>query len=189
MSTVPINGVADLKGKKVWTRANSPMANAVFTTAQVSPVAIGAPDVLVALQTNLLEVVYNAPYYAVVTQWYSRTKHIVDLPLAYVGGALIISSKALSRLPPALQDTTKRVCRKYLRRLAEKTRKDNEEALELMLKRGLQRITVEPAEVERFKSLFDEAMEGIDAKDLSRDYLRKIKSTLEEYRALHGDKS
>jgi TRAP-type C4-dicarboxylate transport system substrate-binding protein len=183
MSTVPINSARDLKGQKVWTRANSPMANAVFLRAQVSPVAVGTPDVLVALQTNLLEVVYNSPYYALVTQWYSRVKYIPDLPLAYVGGALIISKKALSRLPPHLQETTKRVCDKYLRRLTDRTRKDNEEALALIYKRGVKRTTFDSEDVAHFKELLDLAIEDIEPQDLSRDFLHRIREGLAQYRA------
>jgi TRAP-type C4-dicarboxylate transport system substrate-binding protein len=189
MTTVPVSKVEDWKGKKVWTRANSPMANSVFSKAQVSPVTVGAPDVLVALQTNLLEVVYNSPYYALVTQWYTRVKYITDVPLAYVGGGLIISNKVFSRLSPQDQDAVRRVCRRYLRRLTERTRKDNQEALTLMLKRGVKKITIEPAELERFKELLDQAMAGVDPKILPKDTLKKVRKKLEDYRASKGESS
>lgn len=183
MSTVPISKVEDLQGKKVWTMANSTMANAVFHKARVSPVTIGAPDVLVALQTKLLEVVYNSPYYALVTQWYTRVKYINDIPLAYIGGALIISNKMFSRLSPQDQETARRVCMKYLRRLTDRTRKDNEEALGVMLKRGVEKIHLQPGELERFKELLNQAINEVDPEVLPRDTLRKVKATLEEYRA------
>jgi TRAP-type C4-dicarboxylate transport system substrate-binding protein len=182
MSTVPISNVTDLKGKKVWARANSPMANAVFAKAQVSPVTLGTPDVLVALQTNLLEVVYNSPYYALITQWYSRIKYINDLPLTYIGGALIISKKALSRLPLRLQETLQRVCWKHLQLLTEKTRKDNTEALSLIYKRGVKKITPDQKESEGFKETWNQALRDIDPELLSRDYLMTVKTKLEEYR-------
>lgn len=188
MTTVPITEVEGMKGKKVWTRANSPMANSVFTKAKVSPVSVGAPDVLVALQTNLLEVVYNSPYYALVTQWYTQVKYIIDPPLAYIGGALIISNKVFSRLSPQLQDTTRRITMKYLRRLTDRTRKDNQEALSIILKRGVKMITIEPAELERFKELLDQAIRDIDPKVLPSDTIQKVRVTLEEYRASNEER-
>ena len=187
MTTVPVTKVEDWKGKKVWSTTNAPMANAVFAKAQVSPVTVGAPDVLVALQTNLLEAVYNSPYYALVTQWYTRIKYITDVPLSYVGIGLIISSKTFARLSPQDKETTIRVCRKYLRLLTAKTRKDNQQALELMLKRGVKKITIEPNELNRFKELLDQAMADVDPKVLPRDTLRKVRKTLEEYRASKGE--
>ena len=189
MTTVPIPKVEDWRGKKVWTRANSPMANSVFSKVQVSPVTVGAPDVLVALQTNLLEVVYNSPYYALVTQWYTRVKYIIDVPLAYVGSGLIISNKVFSRLSPQDQEVVRRVCRKHLRRLTERTRKDNQEALNIMLKRGIKKITIEPAEIERFKELMDQAMADVDPKILPKDTLRKVMEKPDEYRTSKGGSS
>ena len=188
MTTAPIERVDDMKGKKVWTQANSPMANAVFMRAQMSPVTIGAPDVLVALQTNLVEVVYNAPYYALVTQWYSRTKYLIDLPLAYVGGALIVSNRAFSRLSPQDQELTRRVCAKYTRRITDKVRKDNGDALKLIFKRGVKRITVPPDEIQRFKELLVQAMNDLDPKYLSRDYMRMVREDLEAFRARQGER-
>ncbi len=188
MSTVAVHNVADLKGKKVWTNANSPMANTVFNKAQVSPVTIGAPDVLVALQTNLVEIVFNSPYYALITQWYSRVNYVIDLPLFYLGGALIINNKAFSRLPAEYQQSLKQVCSKYLRQLTEKTRKDNEQAIQLIYKRGVKKITPEPADIQSFKDLLNQAMAEIDPKFLPREYLQKVRETVEEYRTRQEEK-
>ena len=183
MSTIPITKVEDLKGKKVWSTANAPLANAVFYKAQASPVAIGGPDVLVALQTNLVEVVYNSPYYALVTQWYTQVKYINDLPLAYLGGALLVSNKTFSRLSSQDQETTREVCLKYTRRLTEKTRKDNDEALKIILSRGVQSIPLAPGELEYFKEILDQAVLEVDPKSLPKDTLQKVRAALKEYRA------
>ena len=183
MSTIPITKVEDLKGKKVWSRANAPLANAVFKKAQAAPVTVGAPDVLVGLQTNLVEVVYNSPYYALVTQWYTKVKYINDLPLAYVGGALLVSNKAFSRLSSQDQEITRKVCMEYTRRLTEKTRKDNSEALKIILSRGVTSISHAPGELEKFKKLLDQALLEVDPESLPRDTLQKVRDILKEYRA------
>ncbi len=183
MSTIPITKVEDLKGKKVWSRANAPLANAVFDKAQASPVAIGAPDVLVGLQTNLVEVVYNSPYYALVTQWYTKVKYINDLPLAYIGGALLVNNKTFSSLSPQDQETISRVCKKYTRLLTDRTRKDNDEALKIILSRGVKSLSLAPGELENFKELLNQAVLEVDPQSLPRDTLQKVRATLKEYRA------
>jgi len=186
MSTVPVDSVTDLKGLKVWTRAESPMANALFARAGVSPVTVTAPDVLMALQTNLLEVVYNSPYYALLTQWYSRVGYLTDIPLAYIGGALIIDGKVYSQLGPNLQATLKKVCAKHLRRLTDKTRKDNEEALRIILQRGVQKVTPEPREVDHFKAVVDEVLGDVDPRYLPRQTLQKVRDEIAQYRSRRG---
>lgn len=183
MSTTPIKSLEDLKGKKVWAKANAPMSQAIIEKSGVSTVAINTPDVHMALQTNLLDVVYNSPYYALVTQWNTQIKYFTDLPLTYIGGALMIDKKVFSKLPAPLQETTRKVCATYLSRLTEKTRKDNAEALELILKRGVQKVTPDAAQVEEFKKLSAAAMNEMDPKFLPKDTLSKIKTWLAEYRS------
>lgn len=187
MSKQPIAGLADLKGKKVWAQANAPMAQALISKAAVSTVAITAPDVLMALQTNLLDVVYNSPYYAVVTQWYTQLKYFTDLPLSYIGGALLINKRTFDRLPPNLQQTLTRVCAKYTRELVEKTRQDNAEAIRVILQRGMQKVTPTPSQVKTLRKLSHEAMSGLSPRILSQQDLKQVEAELAAYRAGHQE--
>ncbi len=139
MSTTPISNLKDIKGKKVWGKANAPMSQALMERIGVSTVAINAPDILMALQTNLVDVVFNAPYYALVTQWNTQIKYLTDLPLAYIGGAILIDKKVLSKIPTPLQEVMKKVCAKHAKRLVERTRQDNDEAMHLILSKGSRR--------------------------------------------------
>ncbi len=182
MSTTPISSLEDLKGKRVWAKANAPMLEGLIRKTGVSAVAINAPDVLVALQTNLLDVVYNSPYYAVVTQWYTQFKYVTDLPLSYIGGALILDKKVLDKIPAPLRETLRKVCDKHLRRLTERTRKDNAESLQVILKRGVTQITPKAAEVEEFKRVGDEAVMALDPKYFPKDTFQKVKVWLSQYR-------
>jgi TRAP-type C4-dicarboxylate transport system substrate-binding protein len=183
MSTTPISSIEDLKGKKVWAKANAPMSDAMINEAGVSTVAINTPDVLMALQTNLLDVVYNSPYYALVTQWNTRIKYITDLPLSYIGGALIMNKKAFDRIPAPLQETLRKVCAKYIRVLIERTRKDNADAMDLILKRGVKKVTPDEAQVQGFKKMSAEGVKHLDPKFFPRETLDKVNAWLAEYRA------
>lgn len=182
MSSTPISSLNDLKGKKVWARANAPMSQAFMDKVGVSTVAINAPDVLMALQTNLVDVVYNSPYYAVVTQWNTQVKCLTDMPLAYIGGAFLIDKKVFSKIPAPLQETMKKVCAKHARRLVEKTRQDNIEAMGLIINRGVKRITPNAQEIQGFKDLSDKTMASMDPKVLPIATLNKVKAILAEYR-------
>jgi len=187
MSTTPIASLEDLKGKRVWAKANAPMARAIIDRAGVSTVAINTPDVLMAFQTNLLDVAYNSPYYALVTQWHTQIKYVTDLPLTYIGGALTMDKKVFDRLSASDQETIRKVCGDYTRRITERTRKDSTEALDLFFKRGVKRVTPNAAQVEAFKNLSDKAMNDLGPKGLPQDTLSKVKAWLAEYRATpHG---
>jgi TRAP-type transport system periplasmic protein len=185
MSTTPISNLNDIKGKKVWGKSNAPMLQAIMEKIGVSMVAINAPDVLMALQTNLVEVVYNSPYYALITQWYTQIKYLTDAPAIYVGGVLVIDKKFLAKIPVPLQETLKKVCAKHLKRLVEQTRKDNAEALEIIYKRGVKKVTPDLSQLKGFKEITDEAMAGMGAKAFPISTYQKIQAELAQYRAQH----
>ncbi len=183
MSSTPIAALEDLKGKRVWAKANAPMSQALINRIGVSTVAISVPDVLMGLQTRLVDVVYNSPYYALATQWNTQVKYITDLPLTYIGGALVLDKKAFDRIPQPLQAKVREVCGKHIRRLVERTRKDNAEAMEQILKRGVQRVTPSPDQVQAFKDLSDAAMNDLDPKLLPPDTTKAVRGLVAELRA------
>jgi TRAP-type C4-dicarboxylate transport system substrate-binding protein len=183
LSTTPVAGMEDLKGKRVWAKANAPMSQALIDRVGVATVAVSVPDVLMGLQTNLVDVVYNSPYYALATQWSSQVKYITDLPLTYIGGALLIDKKAFGKIPQPMQQKVREVCAKHVRRLVERTRKDNAEAMELILKRGVKKVSPSPEQTQAFKNLSDAAMKDIDPKLLPPQTTNEVRRLLEEYRS------
>jgi TRAP-type transport system periplasmic protein len=185
MSTTPISSLNDVKGKKVWGKSNAPMLQAIMEKIGVSMVAINAPDVLMALQTNLVEVVYNSPYYALITQWYTQIKYLTDTPVTYVAGVLVMDKKFYAKIPAPLQETLQKVSARHLKRLVEQTRKDNAEALEIIYKRGVKKVTPDPTQLKGFKEVSDEAMAGLDAKAFPVATYQKIQAELAQYRAQH----
>ena len=71
MSTVPVSSLDNLRKAKVWTWEDAPMAKAIFNEAGVSAIPLSLPDVLVGLQTGLVEVVYAPPTGAISLQWFT----------------------------------------------------------------------------------------------------------------------
>ena len=185
MSTTPISSLNEIKGKKVWGKSNAPMLQAIMEKIGVSMVAINAPDVLMALQTNLVEVVYNSPYYALITQWYTQIKYLTDTPVTYVGGILVMDKKFLAKIPAPLQETLHKVSARHLQRLVDQTRKDNADALEIIYKRGVKKVTLDPSQLKGFKEISDEAMAGMSAKAFPMATYQKIQAELVQYRAQH----
>ena len=159
------------------------MSQALIDRVGVSTVAIGVPDVLMGLQTRLVDVVYNSPYYALATQWNTQVKYLTDLPLTYIGGALLLDRKAFGRIPAPLQAKVREVCGRHVARLVERTRKDNADAMELIFKRGVKRVTPSPEQVQAFKDLSDAAMKDLDPKLLPAEATASLRGLLAEHRS------
>ena len=80
-----------------------PIAEAAFKSLNVNPIPLTITDVLTSLQTNLVNGVYTSPLAAIALQWFSRTKYMLNVPLADAAGAVVISQKKFQELPPDLQ--------------------------------------------------------------------------------------
>ena len=182
MSNTPISSVADLKKVKVWTWEESPMAKAIFDEAGVSAIPLSVPDVLVGLQTGLVDVIYAPPTVAISLQWFTKVKYMTDVPLAYLAGGIVVNKDTFKRIPPAFQNILIESCQRHLDQLKIITRNENREAIKVMTKQGVKIITPSGDQVEEYKRLSSKAMGHISGQTFSKKMFDEVTSFLENYR-------
>jgi TRAP-type C4-dicarboxylate transport system substrate-binding protein len=159
MSTVPVDTLELLRKAKVWIWNDSPMSKAIFEEAGVIGVPLSITDVLVGLQTGLVQVVYAPPSVAVALQWFTRIKFITDAPLNYMLGGLVAKKEAFDKIAPQQQAVVKEVFQRRLSRLKEVIRAENQEALSVMQKQGVKLLTPGKAQIADYKSISLKAMQ------------------------------
>lgn len=182
MSTAPISSVSEIKKMKVWIWQESPMTKAIFDEVGVAAIPLSAPDVLVGLQTGLVNVVYAPPTGAILLQWFTKVKYITDVPLSYVGGGLVVRKDIFKRLPESSQDLIIEIFQRHLDQLKQITRRENEEALKVMQKHGVQIVTPPQDQVAEFKRLSDTAMARLINHAFSQKVVDAVAAHLESYR-------
>jgi TRAP-type C4-dicarboxylate transport system substrate-binding protein len=163
LSTVPADTIARLKNAKVWTWQDSPMSKAIFDEAGVAAIPLSVPDVLVGLQTGLVDVVYAPPSGAISLQWFTRIKYIVDVPLIYLLGGLVVRKSVYDNISDEHQAVLDDVAPIYLQRLKAMVRRDNQEALAVMAAQGIQTLVPGEEEVIEFKRVSNSAMDKMQA--------------------------
>jgi TRAP-type transport system periplasmic protein len=181
-STNPIYGVADIKKAKVWIQEGSHVAKAVFDAAKVTAIPLSIPDVLVGLQTGLVDVVYIPPTGAIALQWFTKVKYLTNVPLAYVAGAIVISKDVFTRLPPAHQAILLESSQRHLNQLKAVARNENQDAIKVMVKQGVKVITPSKEQIDELRKLSNDAMGGITGKAFSRTTVDQVTSLLANYR-------
>ena len=159
MSTVPVETLELLRKAKVWIWNDSPMSKAIFEEAGVIGVPLSITDVLVGLQTGLVEVVYVPPSVAVALQWFTRIKYITDAPLNYMLGGLVAKKEAFDKIDPQHQSVVKEVFQRHMTRLKEIIRAENQEALTVMQKQGIKLIAPGKAQIADYKAISEKAMQ------------------------------
>jgi TRAP-type C4-dicarboxylate transport system substrate-binding protein len=182
MSTVPIASVSDLKKAKVWIWEESPMSKAIFGEAGVSAIPLSIPDVMVGLQTGLINVVYAPPTGAISLQWFTKIKYMTDVPLAYLLGGLVLRKDTFNQIPPSLQLTILESFQKHLELLKTVTRDENRDAIKVMTKQGVKLIMPSKNQIDEFEKLSNKAIGHITGQSFTKKSLGEVTSLLESYK-------
>ena len=182
MSTIPVVTLEDLRKTKVWIWEESPMALAIFKEAGVSGIPLSMPDVLVGLQTGLVEVVYAPPAGAISLQWFTKTKYITDVPLMYLTGTIIVKKKFFDRLPADYQTIVRESFDRQQERLKNTVRAENRSALQVMTSGGIQLLQVSAEEIEKYKALSERAIQRPGSASFSQTTLNQVETHLKTFR-------
>ena len=182
MSTVPVATLDDLRKAKVWTWEGSPMTKAIFDQANVSAIPLSVPDVLVGLETGLVDVVYAPPSGAISLQWFTKIKYMTDVKLIYLIGGLVMQKKVFNKISPDHQKILLETCRRQMNELKATVRKENQEAIQVMVKYGVKIITPTAAQVDEFIKVSDQAMQRLEGKSFSKKIRDEVTAKIEAYR-------
>jgi TRAP-type C4-dicarboxylate transport system substrate-binding protein len=182
MSTKPVATLADLRKVKVWTWEDAPMTRIIFEEARVSAIPLSVPDVLVGLQTGLVDVVYAPPSGAISLQWFTKTRYITDVKLIYLIGGVVIKKKIFNKITPVHQKIVMDVWQRQMNQLKQTIRMENQEAMQVMIKQGIKMITPTPDQVAEFKKVSAKAIKRLEGQTFSQKIQDEVKANIETYR-------
>ncbi len=170
----PIDSQASLKKQKVWVWKDDPISKAMMKVAGVSPRLLGLPAVYPALNTGMVNAVYNAPLACLTLQWYTKVKYYTDYQLAIAIGATVINKKTWDRISAENQKKVMGITWKYHRALTIKVRRDNAKALKALHKAGIKPVAVSAANKKKFKDIALKVADRFAGKYYSRALLNKV---------------
>ena len=182
LSQKPIRTAEDARGMKVWRLEGEPITKVVFTRAGMTSVPLTIPDVLMGLETNMIEVVYASPSAAIALQWFTRVKCLTTLPINFTPGALLIDKQVFYSLPPTQQDLLRQLADQYLQRQLQQNRKENTEAMQVMQANGLQLVSPLPADVQGFEQLVQDSLPELVGHAFSQAAYDLVQATLAAFR-------
>jgi TRAP-type C4-dicarboxylate transport system substrate-binding protein len=153
MSNVPVRGLDDLKGRKIWVPEGDRISYAAMQALGLAPVTLPLTDVLTGLQTGLIDIVATSAVGALVLQWHTKVKFVTDLPVAYILATLAIARPSFDKLTPADQAVLREVMEDVYRRTDHDNRIENEQAEAALLKYGIRSVTPDPGQVREWRRI------------------------------------
>jgi TRAP-type C4-dicarboxylate transport system substrate-binding protein len=185
-SNTPIASPQDLRGVKMWMWEGDPIAQAAFQAIGFSPIQLSITDVTTSLQTGMINAVYTSPYGLIALGWFTKMSYMMDVPIAISNGAVLLSKKTFDGLPKDIQDILVKNGRKYFRDLTLTSRRENEESIETLKKKGM-KITVPAKDVAaQFFDTGQRARQLLVGRLFSAEFLGQVESSLATYRKEHA---
>jgi TRAP-type transport system periplasmic protein len=184
MSTHDIHGKDDMKSAKVWVPQGDHIAEIAFKAGGVSPIPLPLADVYTSLQTGLVDTVANTPAGAIAFQWHTKLKHMVDLPLTYIVGLLIVDKKIFDTVDAADQKILHEEFSAAFGRIETSARKDDVDARVALEKQGVAMFIPDAQERMAWSAIGDEAYQQLVAeKAFSPELQAALQKALDALRA------
>ncbi|MBI4613878.1 MAG: TRAP transporter substrate-binding protein DctP [Planctomycetes bacterium] len=180
-STRPVRTVEDLRATKVWRNDGDPLMGATFEGLGVVPIDHPLGSVLGRLEKGEIETVYCSPVGLLAFQWFPSLRYRLDLALYDIQAVLVLTAASFERIPAAHREVLVGIARAQLRRMVERTRQDNEEALSVLARRGIETVELAPEAREAFAEGARRA-ESLAERLYSRELLDRVRALREEHR-------
>lgn len=169
MSDEALQSVADVRNKKVWLPSNHDVGEAVFSSADISPVPLPLSDVLTGLQTSLIDTIITSPIGAIALQWHTRINYVMDEPLAYFSALLVIDKKVFNKLKDEDREIVRSVMSDAFKRIDEQNRKDNVAAKQALMNQGIKFIQLSPSSAREWRQVGEMAKEKLEKQNQYSD--------------------
>jgi len=183
MSTKDIKTRDDLKNAKVWVPQGDEIADLTFKTAGVTPIPLPLSDVYTSLQTGLIDTAANTDAGAIAFQWHTKIKHVVDMPVIYVVGEVLVDKKTFDALSAADQKVVSDEFSAGFTRLEKINRSDNTSAREALKAQGITFFSPDAAERARWEGVGAETYKQLTAQHaFSPDLQKALDAALAEAR-------
>ena len=138
MSVKPLRSAKEVAASKLWIPQSDEIAKRTFEAGGATPTLLPLGDVFTSLQTGMVDTVANTPAGAIALQWHGKLKNMIDLPLSFVVGYVVVDNKAFAKIGAADQALVLKSFHASGQRLDAAIKRDDVAALAAMKKQGLQ---------------------------------------------------
>jgi len=179
----PVLHPDDMRKLKLFTWSGSPEEVGVYKSAGFNAVPLETVDIVPGLQTKLIDAVPAPPFFAMVSQIDSRAPYMLDVNWAPLVGALVVRSETWNKIPAPTRAALLAAAAAAGREIKAISRREMDEAVAAMEKRGLKVTTVTPEVETEWRRCAEAVYPGIRGSLVPADVFDQVVRLLAEYRS------
>lgn len=173
----------DFKQFKMFTWAGNAHQVDLMKALGYHPVPRETADILPGLRTDLINAIPLPPNQAMLGQCYTIAKHMLDLKWTVLSGAAIIRKDSWDKIPPDLQKQFREAAAMAGAKIRAADRKEDDESVAAMQKKGLVVHPVTPQAEEEWRQLTKVIYPEIRGKVVPADIFDEVQRLVAEHRA------
>lgn len=181
----PMKTPEDAAKLKVWAWEGDPGAVEGFRKAGFNPVVLPSVDMIPSLQSGLIDGFPNTPLYALSAQWFALAPNMLDLGWAPLVGATVITEDVWKQVPDEYQEPFMTAAREIGDSLEDEIRRQDQKAVTVMQKYGLNVVEVDEANEQRWREAVQAVYPLMRTEIVPTEIWDRTVELVEEYRAAH----
>jgi len=186
-SSKPLRTLEEIKKARLWAWDLDVTASAVKKEMGWNTVPTRLEDAARAFDDGKLDGFYAIPSAALVFQWYTQVRYILDLRGGYLVGCTVVSSRAFDALPLDLQKALRLAQNGLVHRFENLNRRLDRKLLGgLFQRQGLQIMQASETTRAEYFAAARAARERLGSKLVSRELMERVIKLLADYRAEHA---
>ncbi len=176
----------DYKRMKFFAWGSEQEQQSIMKSLGYTPVPLETADILPSIQTGMINVVPSTPYFALASQIYNTAPHMLEINWSPIVGALVVTTKAWDAMSPAGQASLRAAGDKAGLQMRTQARKEVDEAVDAMKKRGLIVHKPNAAEMQEWNTLAETLYPRIRGTMVPADTFDEVFKHVKAYRAQTG---
>lgn len=171
-----------LKKQKIWVSKGSADETVMWKNGGFHPVPLDATDLVVSLQSGMVEAICATNLTAANFQWFGIANHLADFNWAPMIAGVIISERAWNRIPKKFHKPFLEAIAAEEATMTDETIKADAEALRVMKENGLVVVPVSESDKKLWEDLIKDNFDEIIDKNFSREAYSLVEGYIEEFR-------
>jgi len=182
-SKIPVQRPGDLRKMKVFAWAGDSYQIDLMKNLGYQPITLEVADILPGLQTGLIDAAAVTPYFALAGQCDGPAPNMLELNWVPIVGATVVKKEIYDKFPPQSLEAIRKAAVAAGEKLRSFSRRENEEAVTAMRKRGLKTIPVAPEVELEWRHLAESVYPKIRGKMVPADMFDEVQRLLAERRS------